>query len=614
MSCSKDTFLNIYNGSKIKDLQSQINANLLLPGNNTPNIDFLNKAWSDYEKTSCKSFVSAIENLNVTLRRYKKNTLQHQLQLEKIDFYDKLRFSCKCSEEDVDKKKFTKVIKEIVFDESSIPVGGADRTFTIKGDKGGVFDIFIKNAAKKYYNFETRLFEVGTTGTRYVLKDVVMQEHGTDILVRFPKVAADDHYDITVFANPEFNTHHAAYKEVRFNDINKTLDINSCSGSDSAVLHKKLYQYTDNTITLSAISPNALSAFSSNTITTQQITATKYGSKIKVPFTITWTANVSKPVHIGKQPGSHNLGTFVERTIGSAAIPIEGEDVSGSTYYKCPINNVVGLKTGMAIYGNNVTANSKISDYIDSVDISQEEREVIKSASEVTEMKSSTSGIQLQKTISNLEGESTRTSKFGNETVIRSRTAVPRGRKSLQGYLNVAEAGVQTTGSPTVTNGVVTAQPGNIVLNKQQADALKDDTIKVVAYTPDRIKSLTGYEFKVSNIKAELTKPTTTTTAVVSGSRTIPVADREGILNNVSRISGIGIDPSSADPVVTAGGKTDGAGNWTAAANQTLESGITLTIENTGRIVTITGDIEFSKIGEDDVTIFFDVEQFLLTS
>ena len=49
-------------------------------------------------------------------------------------------------------------------------------------------------------------------------------------------------------------------------------------------------------------------------------------------------------------------------------------------------------------------------------------------------------------------------------------------------------------------------------------------------------------------------------------------------------------------------------------ATQTLENGITLTIENTGRIATITGNIEIIKAGTASQTLRFDINRLLSTS
>ncbi len=165
-----------------------------------------------------------------------------------------------------------------------------------------------------------------------------------------------------------------------------------------------------------------------------------------------------------------------------------------------------------------------------------------------------------------------------------------------------------------MTNGLVTAQAGSIVFSSQQPLSLASNTIKIGAYGQPGIKALSGWELRFKDLAMALTAPTTTTSGAVSASTTIGVADREGVINNVSRIGGIGIDPAVQNPLITAGGGTDGAGNFTADAAQTLESGITLTIENTGRIATITGSVEILKAGTGDLNIYFDIEELLSTS
>ena len=46
--------------------------------------------------------------------------------------------------------------------------------------------------------------------------------------------------------------------------------------------------------------------------------------------------------------------------------------------------------------------------------------------------------------------------------------------------------------------------------NKQQL--LADDDVTFLAYGPEKIKELTGWEIELNDLKVELTKPTTTTT------------------------------------------------------------------------------------------------------
>jgi len=167
---------------------------------------------------------------------------------------------------------------------------------------------------------------------------------------------------------------------------------------------------------------------------------------------------------------------------------------------------------------------------------------------------------------------------------------------------------------PTVVKGLVTVQEGQIVFDKQQVLALAGDTLKIGGYGETEIQRILGWEVVFTNLAITLTAPTTTTTATSIGSATVTVADREGVINNVSRLSSIGIDSSVQNPLITAGGGADGAGTWTADAVQNLESGITLTVENTGRIATISGNILVLKAGTADATLRFDIEKLLSTS
>ena len=167
---------------------------------------------------------------------------------------------------------------------------------------------------------------------------------------------------------------------------------------------------------------------------------------------------------------------------------------------------------------------------------------------------------------------------------------------------------------PTVVKGDVTVQPGSVIFNKQQVLALAGDSLKVGGYGKQQILNVFGYEVILSNLAMTLSAPSTTTTEATSAHATIAVADREGIINNVSRVGGIGIDPSVQNPLITSGGGTDGEGDWVMEAVQTLESGVTLTVENTGRVATITGDIEIIKAGNANATLRFDVNNLLSNS
>jgi hypothetical protein len=167
---------------------------------------------------------------------------------------------------------------------------------------------------------------------------------------------------------------------------------------------------------------------------------------------------------------------------------------------------------------------------------------------------------------------------------------------------------------PTIVNGLVTVQPGNLVFNNQQALALAGDTMKIGGYGLTQFFNVNGYQVKLTDLKIALTTITTTTTSASSASTSVAITERNGIMNSISTVSGIGIDPKVVDPTVNSGGNATGAGTIVLSAAQTLESGITLTFPGAGKVATITGNIEIVKAGTADATLRFDVEKLLSTS
>jgi hypothetical protein len=138
--------------------------------------------------------------------------------------------------------------------------------------------------------------------------------------------------------------------------------------------------------------------------------------------------------------------------------------------------------------------------------------------------------------------------------------------------------------------------------------------LKVGGYGTHQIKSVYGYDLIFSDLAITLTPVTTTTTAASAGgsSANVVVASRTGILDDVSTVSGIGINPRLANPIVDSGaGAVAGAGTIVLDAAQSLESGITLTFANAGLTATITGNIQVLKAGNAAQTLRFDVDKLL---
>ena len=212
-----------------------------------------------------------------------------------------------------------KMITDLVFDQSDISANGEDRKFKVLGSNGATFRVEIKNEDSYYYNFQTNTFQ----STKTDLKQTIIGNEYT-FSVRFPKVSDADKYDIYLWA--EENTEHSSYIKRMFND--GTIDLNKSKGSNSLLLQKELYQLLDVTLTISALSPNSLTNFSGITSVNQEITISGK-PKGKIPFSITATSGTAKAFQVlNTSPNtSSNIGVYLTRTIGSAGVKIEDEDV-----------------------------------------------------------------------------------------------------------------------------------------------------------------------------------------------------------------------------------------------------------------------------------------------
>jgi len=188
------------------------------------------------------------------------------------------------------------------------------------------------------------------------------------------------------------------------------------------------------------------------------------------------------------------------------------------------------------------------------------------------------------------------------------------GTEQEKVYTNYEVDAVNTLAQkPVVTNGEVTTQAGAIVFDSQQVLELAGDTLKAGGYGQSEIFSVYGYDVIFSDLAVALTPITTTTTAASAGgfSTSVVLASMNGILNSVSTVSGIGIDPTVVDPTVASGAGAAGAGTIVLSAGQSLESGVTLSFANTGLVATISGSIQVLRAGTASQTLRIDIEKLL---
>jgi len=525
-----------------------------------------------------------------------------------------------------------KVIKRFDLDLSDLPGSGELRNFKVIGTKGCEFILeIIDNTTGYYYNFFRGGFQLSKTR----LESEITQDFYSGY-INFPAVTgSDDKYDIYLYAKP--GTSHANYREVRF--LDSTIDLNSSIGSNSLMMQKVVHQYADVVLT---IAKESLSSTIENTgtgsVDTLTISVPRNKSIGKKAFSLKCVVNTAtKAYQIIKQPTASDILAYSSVVVGSAPELLRGENEFPTVTSSGKVSPAVISSTTVTVA--NLSATPLVGDKFFITDGVNSVLPQIADAVSVTEGSGNvTSSVAV--TVSNLKGIQfsnrknyrwpvdnilrvkpgmsvlTTTNVVANTFVTSYEDSITLnpGTYSEQVIIKNQEQAVLAVGKPTIVNGVKTVQPGNVIFNQQQLLALAGDTIKIGGYGENQVLSVTGYQVKFTDLSIALTPISTLSTEATNAHATISVADREGIINNVSRVGGIGINPAVQNPLITSGGGADGDGDIVMDAVQSLENGITLNIENTSTTATITGNIEIIKAGTSNQTIYFDLERLLSIS
>ena len=463
----------------------------------------------------------------------------------------------------------TKIIRSFNLDTSNIKAAGESRRLTILGDKGAVFSLEIRNEDDSYYNFQTNLFQTTKTG----LVNVSITGNKYTASVTFPKVTDADRYDFYLFSDINSNTRHVEYNEVRFPD--NSIDINSTTGSNSNLVQKVIYQTLDVTLTLQGYAPNGTI---SGTAGTQAITTSRNASVITIPFSFIWTTGSSNTLAITKQPTSGDVMAFLTLTPGATPLDIEGEDIYPTVKSANKVVNgavtsganvtmdddvgslwAVGDRitgnaaldartqsTAVTVTAVSVGGNDKIFTMSEAIAIADDEtlnfsprRNYRWSFDNIHRL---TSGMR-----------SVAGSFFETQPVIQEyldQITVNEGESDEYKVDNVRIPALDTLGVPPVTtrnsttNVETTVQTGNVTFSEQALLTFGGGANgKIFSYGESEINRLTGYDVEFTDLTVTLTPVTTTTTAASSNSKSVVIADRTGISDGISTVSGIGINP-----------------------------------------------------------------------
>jgi hypothetical protein len=445
------------------------------------------------------------------------------------------------------------------------------RQFTISGDAGAQFILEIKSGST-FYNFTTNRFQAAASRLE---KTIANGNYKGSIT--FPTVATDSQYDIYLYAVP--GTMHSPYQEVRFGD--GSLDINNSKGSTSLMMQKVIYQYAPIDLTISGYSPNG----TISGVDTDAVISTSRGkSSARTPFSYVFTAGVTSgyAVRVLKQPSSSDVLAFIEPVVGAAPVTLPGENIYPTVTATGKTNAVMSSTVTVTMLATIEDLGLKIGDKV----IQATEPFF---ANIVTVVAVSGGGLSANQFTASeaISVGSDVTLNFHNQMnyswpVTNFADKIKAGMMALYDGVNVTAGTVvgdyydkvttledteeekvivknkiqavdTKAQKPTIVNGLVTVQPGDITFNKQQVLALAGDTLKIGGYGENEILRVSGWDIRFTDLKVTLTAPTTTTTLATT-TPTITVANTEGVINGVSRVKGIGINPALQNPLITGGG------------------------------------------------------------
>mgnify|MGYP003108769572 CR=1 FL=1 len=611
---------------------------------------FQQNTWNNYLQWGCNFFYNRILLFQSQLPNI-TSPYQIALKTAKIDYFQQMYILCGCglppafapttSQLVKAKQEITfleemenddptnisagfnvkKVIQNFDIDLGVLQSGGGVRAFQIQGTKGFSFKLEIKNEDDNYYNFKTQSF----SSSYYCLEKTV----DTNVYngeITFPVITDDDHYDIYLYATKD--TKHASYVEARFAD--GSLDLNNSIGSDSNVLQKIIYQYTGFDLTISTYSSSGNIEVGSQSNETISVLRDSSAQTINFSIACSVTTN-TKSYRILRQPRQDDFLAFITRTVGAAPVQLRGEDIYPAVTGTDTVNGAVTSGTSVTMdsavaskmkVGDRITGNAALNATTVTV-VSLDSTNVFTMSQAVAIADGITlsfsNQMNYQWPLNSIHG-------LGDGMIVVPDTNVLSGTKTAayektltilenteeEKVLTLEQAGFADTlnKKPTIVNGEITDQDGNIVFNKQQALALAEDSIKIGGYGTKEINRVYGYDVEFKNLKITLSNVTTTTTSGVSNSTSVPVASRNGIVNG-DTVTGIGINASVASPTVSSGGSAAGAGTLTLSAAQTLENGVTLNFAGSGQTITITGEIKINRTGNAAQTIRLDVDRIV---
>ena len=162
------------------------------------------------------------------------------------------------------------------------------------------------------------------------------------------------------------------------------------------------------------------------------------------------------------------------------------------------------------------------------------------------------------------------------------------------------------------TKSIVNSKGGTITLSEDTTSQAVNRTITFKGFGSSGSSAFNNTVFTIKNFNLTIEPVVTTTTGAVAATETvIPVASANGIKDDVSTVSGIGINSANTMTVTGISSLNMTVRALVAAQNEALENGQTVTFTGSSRKATITANIEVEKYGKDNLVLILELDNIL---
>jgi len=549
-------------------------------------------------------------------------------------------------------------IKNFNYGSNYLSNDGESRSIQILGDNGSIFSLEIQRTVGStitFYDFNTQTF--GSARKRLKNRKCVNGE--ASVVVQFPAGGLTlgnnpNKYDLYLYAHNELDTFHIPYVDARF--LDDSIDINNTIGSSSSVLQRVLYQYPNSVLTLTALTPSSASGFSGATVNSASFDLQSGSSTGLIPFSFSITLGSTKKGVILKQPSLGDLTAFttlgitepyfrnypatidppseskVEMAISNLprtntnTFTISGGSASTESTITGPgfdgINDLDGPVVVTNVSGETITLNKNVT-----IPAAGTNTVAYSQALKYRRWQINTSNTSLHALVPGLNMFGATADFTANATIqgILDETELTREVVQQDGSIeeetytitNANIPALETLGKkPTIEYGLVSNQDGIVTFSQgQQLTNVRNTNNKCYAYGKTNIKTLTGIDITMTDLKIELADVTTTvndsdangTDALTS----FDITSTSGVLDDVSTVHGVNLNSGVATPVVT---NISSNTITLTPGSHILQNGQSLTFKGAGRVFTISGKIQITNNAVRSTSLYFDLDRLITAS